>query len=197
MKERVSERVYRLLREDIFEARHDPNELIVERDVAAKYGVSKVTASEALHRLCCEGHLTSHPRSGYTVTLLSPAEIDQIKRLRLVLESLVIDILCAEAKDEDIKGLYGAIQVENNGDVKFASVNSKFHLKMARLTGDQYLLSTLENLLGALSRLETIISLNYRDKWSEWHEHHRRILDAVLARNAEEAKKRLRDDLDQ
>lgn len=194
MKERLSEKVYQSLREDIFNARYSPNELIVERDVALRYGVSKVTASEALHRLCSEGHLTSHPRSGYTVTLLSPTDLEQIKRMRIALESLVIDILCAEATDYDVRSLYKLVESEYDDKVKFASINACFHLGMAHLTRDKYLISTLTSLIGAISRVETIISLSYYD---EWQEYHRRIVDSILARDAEEAKRQLLLDLNQ
>ena len=70
---RLSDKVYNELKsDDIFLAKYKPNVLIVESDIASKYGVSKVTVGEALHRLCGEGHLTSYPRSGYMVTVLTP-----------------------------------------------------------------------------------------------------------------------------
>jgi len=194
MKETLADSVYESLKEDIFNTRYDPNQLIVERDIAAKYGASKATASQALHRLCSEGHLTSHPRSGYTVTMLSPRDLVQIRRMRLALESLVIDVLCAEATDEQIRALYDLVGAERGDSAKYAPANAAFHLGMARLTGDKYLVSALTNLIGALSRVEVVMSPRLQDKW---HEHHRQILDALLVRDAAEAKERLRDDLNQ
>lgn len=194
MKERLADRVYKSLRDELFSARYEPNQLIVERDVAAKYGVSEATASEALHRLCSEGHLTSHPRSGYTVTLLTPQDVQRINRMRLALESLVIDILCAEKTDEELRTLHSLIDTSAGEQIKFAEANFRFHLGMASLTGDKYLVSTLTNLIGALSRVEIVMSLRYSEKW---HEHHRRVVDCLLARDAEGAKRELRADLTQ
>lgn len=194
MKEKLADSVYSSLKDDIFNTRYDPNQLIVERDIAAKYGVSKATASQALHRLCSEGHLTSHPRSGYTVTMLSPRDLVQIRRMRLALETLVVDIVCAEATDEQIRGLYDLVGGEHGGSARYAAANALFHLGLANLTGDKYIVSALTNLIGALSRVEVVMSPRYQDKW---HEHHRRILDALLARDAAEAKERLCADLNQ
>ena len=58
---KLTDSTYRKLRDEIFDAKYKPNELITERQIAEKYGVSKLTAGEVLHRLCAEGHLTSYP----------------------------------------------------------------------------------------------------------------------------------------
>ncbi len=194
MKKRLAEEVYLGLRQEIFNAQYDPNQLIVEADVAAKYGVSRATAREALHRLCSEGHLTSYPRSGYMVKMLSPLEQQQIKRMRLALESLVVEILCAEATDDQIEELYVITEAKGGGDVKFATLNTKFHLGMAELTNDKYLISALTNLLGALSRVDVLIS---PERYQNWQRYHRNILDSLLARDVEGAKKWLASDLEQ
>ena len=83
--------------------------MITEREICERYGVSRVTAGEALHRLCHEGHLTAYPRTGYMVTALSPADMARLKRLRLALETLVVRVLCEECGEEGLRSLYGLI----------------------------------------------------------------------------------------
>ena len=51
---KLTDSTYRKLRDEIFDAKYKPNELITERQIAEKYGVSKLTACEVLHRLCAE-----------------------------------------------------------------------------------------------------------------------------------------------
>ena len=53
------EDVYDDLKERIFQAEFKPNQMITERMICDRYEVSRVTAGEALHRLCHEGHLGS------------------------------------------------------------------------------------------------------------------------------------------
>ena len=191
---KLIDEVYKQLKQDIFDAHYKPNELIVERDITEKYGVSKVTAGEALHRLCAEGHLTSYPRSGYMVTALTPSEMEQIKRLRIAVESLAIEVICTQASQEAIRSLYQFVLSNVDGVDGVSSKNAKFHMGMAALTEDKYLISLMEALLGSASRVEQYVSPEKRVAWQDYH---RLIIEALLAGNAEQAKQYLVEDINQ
>jgi DNA-binding GntR family transcriptional regulator len=186
--------VYQQIKQDVFMAKYKPNELITESNIARKYGVSKVTAGEALHRLCGDGHLTSYPRSGYMVTTLTLREMEQLKRMRIAVESLVMEIICREATDEQIRTLYSGINADFSENDSASANNSRFHMSMARLTNDHYVISLMEDLLGSASRVEQYVSPENRLKWQDQH---KAIVDALAARNAETAKKCLVDDINQ
>ena len=191
---KLTESTYLALRDDIFNARYKPNELITERQIAEKYGVSKLTAGEVLHRLCFEGHLTSYPRSGYMVTMLTPKEIGQIERIRFAMESLVLETICESVSDEDIQGLYRYIVDAPEKDEHFTATNTKFHLALAQLSQDRFLIKHVQDLLGSLSRVEQSISdINKKT----WQDEHVAILEALSRRDLEAAKQHLKVDLDQ
>lgn len=191
---KLTESTYLALRDDIFNARYKPNELITERRIAEKYGVSKLTAGEVLHRLCFEGHLTSYPRSGYMVTMLTPKEIGQIERIRFAMESLVLETICESVSDEDIQGLYRYIVDAPEKDEHFTATNTKFHLALAQLSQDRFLIKHVQDLLGSLSRVEQSISdINRRT----WQDEHVAILEALSRRDLEAAKRHLEVDLNQ
>ena len=191
---KLTESTYLALRDDIFNARYKPNELITERQIAEKYGVSKLTAGEVLHRLCFEGHLTSYPRSGYMVTMLTPKEIGQIERIRFAMESLVLETICESVSDEDIQGLYRYIVDAPEKDEHFTATNTKFHLALAQLSQDRFLIKHMQDLLGSLSRVEQSISDINRKTWQDEHV---AILEALSRRDLEAAKQHLKVDLDQ
>lgn len=191
---KLTESTYLALRDDIFNARYKPNELITERQIAEKYGVSKLTAGEVLHRLCFEGHLTSYPRSGYMVTTLTPKEIGQIERIRFAMESLVLETICASASDEDIQGMHRYIVEKPEEDVHFTVTNTQFHLALARLSQDRFLIKHMQDLLGSLSRVEQNISDIHRKTWQDEHV---AILEALSRRDLEAAKQHLKEDLNQ
>lgn len=191
---RLTDNIYQQLKQDVFQAKYKPNEFISERQIAEKYGISKITASEALHRLCTEGHLTSYPRSGYMITSLSPREIEQLKRLRVAVESLAVEIICEEATPDEIRPLYDDI-VESFKEEDNASVISfKFHMDMAKLTKDRFIVSILESLLGAASRVEQHIPFS---KTKNWQIYHKEIVDALMKRNVVSAKEYLIKDINQ
>jgi len=191
---KLTESTYLALRDDIFNARYKPNELITERQIAEKYGVSKLTAGEVLHRLCFEGHLTSYPRSGYMVTTLTPKEIGQIERIRFAMESLVLETICESVSDEDIQGMYRYIVDAPEKDEHFTATNTKFHLALAQLSQDRFLIKHMQDLLGSLSRVEQSISDINRKTWQDEHV---AILEALSRRDLEAAKQHLKVDLDQ
>lgn len=189
---KLTDSTYLKLRDDIFHAQYKPNVLITERQIAEKYGVSKLTAGEVLHRLCAEGHLTSYPRSGYMVTLLTPKELSQLGRIRYSIESLVLETICEEASGEEIRSLRNYIVEDFGEEANATELNSKFHMGMAQLSGDRFLITILQDILGSMSRVEQHISEGVR---SSWQNHHRAIIDALAARNIEKAKQYLREDL--
>lgn len=191
---KLIDKVYSQMKADVFRAMYKPNELIVERDIAEKYGVSKVTAGEVLHRLCNEGHLTSYPRSGYMVTMLTPREMEQLKRMRIVVESLTLDIVCAEASDEAIGSLSGYIRPDFGAEDSASTLNSMFHMALARLTEDKYVISLTESLLGSASRVEQYVA---PDRLAGWQEYHGKLVDALKARDLAAAKALLIEDINQ
>jgi DNA-binding GntR family transcriptional regulator len=191
---KLTDSIYDQVKQDVFHAVYKPNELITERQIAEKFGVSKLTAGEVLHRLCTEGHLTSFPRSGYLVTSISPTEMQQLKRLRFTVEALVIEIICAEVSEETIRTLYSDISESVPDDENINIRNSVFHLNMARLTGDKYITNIVETILGASSRIEERFSPAKRSQWQDFHIG---IVDALLKRDVFTAKAHLLEDIEQ
>ena len=191
---KLTDSIYVQLRDEIFSAKYKPNELITERQIAEKYGTSKLTAGEVLQRLCSEGHLTSYPRSGYMVTVLTPVEIRQLNRIRTVIESLVLEIVCAECSGEEIRSLWQLIDPQHTQERSFAEQNRRFHMGLAELTHDRFIISSLMEILGSLSRVEQNVSSLFVDSWQDEHKH---IVDALARRDIAAAKQALLADLDQ
>ena len=174
---KLTDSTYRKLRDEIFDAKYKPNELITERQIAEKYGVSKLTAGEVLHRLCAEGHLTSYPRSGYMVTTLTPTERLQLSRIREALESIVLETLCQEASDDELRSLRRYIVMHPESDGNPTASNNRFHMAMTQMTNNRFLVSMLHDILGAQSRVEQVISA---DVLQSWQSHHEDMLNAGL-----------------
>ncbi|MCL2006448.1 MAG: GntR family transcriptional regulator [Treponema sp.] len=185
---------YMSIKQDLFQAKYKPNELITEKQISEKYSISKLTASASLHRLCSEGHLTSYPRSGYMVTSLSSREMVNIKRMRVALESLVLEIIFEEANDSGIESLYANINNEFSVEASAAVSNFTFHMNLAKLTNDKTLINLIENLLGSVTRIEQHISPQMHTIWQGYH---KAIIDALVAHDIQTAKEYLLKDLNQ
>lgn len=163
----LAQKVYEGIRRDILLGRYRMNEFLVETEIAKEYGVSKGTASEALHRLCLEGQLTSYPRKGYLLTIVTEEEFAMLARLRAVLEQLAVRILVTEKTDEEREILCEALR-GIDGDAQGA--NMRFHMKLAEATGDKYLISTLYSTLSAQARSERYVTAIRRHRPPDCHE---------------------------
>ena len=192
----LTDKVYTELKQDVFNAKYKPNTLIKEKEIAEKYDVSRLTAREALHRLCAEGHLISYPRSGYMISVLSAEEINQIIKLREVVEPFMIEIAYTEASGEAIRSLRQHLHQANESvrsSAEAVASNREFHLAIAEITGNKFLYSMMDDLLGTLSRMEfTIASSN-----TSWTDYHVAIVDALEARNVDLAKELILKDISQ
>ena len=64
--------------DEITEGKYQQNDIITERELIEKYGVSKSPVREALIELCKEDVLESRPRMGYQIRPISIKEISDI-----------------------------------------------------------------------------------------------------------------------
>jgi DNA-binding GntR family transcriptional regulator len=87
----LSDEVADSLRESIRSGALPPGVRLVERDIAAQLGVSRIPVREAIQRLAEEGLVRKTPHRGTFVYSPTRAEIEQISSLRVVLERFVVE----------------------------------------------------------------------------------------------------------
>lgn len=87
----LSDEVADSLRESIRSGSLPPGTRLVERDIAARLGVSRIPVREAIQRLAEEGLVRKVAHRGTFVYSPSAAEIEQISSLRVVLERFVVE----------------------------------------------------------------------------------------------------------
>lgn len=86
----TSEIVLESLREQIINGTLQPQEKLVEAEIAQKFGLSRGPVREALRQLAFEGLVDYCPNKGCTVALLSPQDAYEVFFLRGSLEKLAI-----------------------------------------------------------------------------------------------------------
>ena len=84
-KENLSERIYNDLRERLQRGSMLPEERLVDKDLAAAYGASRMPAREALMRLVNDGYLIGTSR-GFAIPTLSLEKISDLFEVRRLLE---------------------------------------------------------------------------------------------------------------
>jgi DNA-binding GntR family transcriptional regulator len=188
----LAEQVYQDVREDIISSRYPPGAMLVEKEIAGEYGVSRGTAREALQRLSAEGRLTNLPRKGYQVSLLTRDDIEKIQRLRLSVESLALSVVIDLATDEQLRAFFPLLLSPPGEGGEYTTMNARFHLELAKLTGDPFIVGTLRSLLGALTTTQFYHQMGTAYDGQEYHEG---ILTALLRRDYLSAVECLKKDL--
>ncbi|MDI7507149.1 GntR family transcriptional regulator, partial [Cronobacter dublinensis] len=93
--EAQGERIYRLLKQEIFDFLLLPGDRFSENDIAARMGASRTPVRQALQRLAQEGYLDVQPRSGWQVRPIDFDHLEALYDLRVVLETEAVTRLCA------------------------------------------------------------------------------------------------------
>lgn len=93
------------LRDDILTGVLGPGDQVVQETLADRYGVSRVPLREALKMLESEGQVVYHPNRGYFVAELSVRDLEEVYRLRKLLEAEAIRTAVPQLDDADVEAL--------------------------------------------------------------------------------------------
>lgn len=173
------------LREAIVAGRLEPNERLVESDLARSLGVSRTLVRTALARLEQEG-LVEHERNrGARVRLVSKREAVEIIEARAVLEGLAVRAAAQRATAKDVDELrtiagemYGLW--ETNDLLAMSEHNARLHGRLIEI-GDH---DTASRLIASLNT--QIVRFQYRTvllpgRGERSLSEHAAIIDAIAA----------------
>jgi DNA-binding GntR family transcriptional regulator len=145
--------VYRELREAIVGGRFQPNERLVEADLARTLGAGRTTIRAALVRLDQEGLVQRTPNRGARVRLVSDREALEIEQVRAALEQLVVREAACRATARDLAGLQAELRrmherVEEGDPLGYSELNASFHERIWAIADNRVasaLLTTLKS----------------------------------------------------
>lgn len=186
----MSTRIYNELREKIINGELRANEMINERELADKFGVSRVPVREAFNRLCNEGYLIKYPQRGYLVNLITDERIKEIQAVRYQLESLAVVYAVKNCTDGEIGRLL-ELPNSTNQTNPYGTANTQFHKSLVELTGNRLLAESIYKLLGDASMAV------FQRPQSSWKTYncHKEIVEAMLERDLNKALKALARDM--
>ncbi|HZG73321.1 MAG TPA: GntR family transcriptional regulator [Chondromyces sp.] len=162
---------------------------LTERGLAQKLGVSRTPVREAIRKLEEHGLVEHKPHSGVKVITLSLERVTQLYEIRELLEGFAARKLSQLANPEAIEELEGYIALAEkeaavNNVKELSEINSKFHLALARHSGNAYL-EDIMNMLQTHISLMMSTSLSYTGRPLENIEEHKMIMDAIKSRDSD------------
>jgi DNA-binding GntR family transcriptional regulator len=123
------------IRERILTGAYAPGSPLLQDGIAAEFGVSKIPVREALVQLRAEGLVDIYAHRGFQVRPLSATEVEEVFRLRMLVEPVAVAEAAkrAEAKDREAAGnaltVLGAALAGDNLHV-VGDLNCAFHLSL-------------------------------------------------------------------
>jgi DNA-binding GntR family transcriptional regulator len=96
----ANQAVAEAMRRDISSGKFPPGSWIVQENLVEMYGVSRIPIREALKTLEAEEYVTYVPHSGYRVAKLTLEELQEVFRLRAILEEVLIRDAMPNVTDE-------------------------------------------------------------------------------------------------
>lgn len=194
MKNTLTDQITQGLKKDILEGKRKPSEFLTEGGVADQYKTSKAPARAALHRLCNEGFLINYARKGYLITNQSETDYLNIKVLRFAIEKISVSSIIRLVSDDKIKMLREIAQLEAPSNERHVTVNEQFHMTMAGLSNNRFLVHTLQELFDEESLTYNYASITVTVP-PEKQNYHLQLVEALLRREETEAVNWLRMDL--
>jgi DNA-binding GntR family transcriptional regulator len=192
----LTQTAYERLRHDLMTGRLKPGERLKINDLCGAMGLNLSAVREALARLTSEGLVTSEPQRGFRAAPISPAELMDLTKTRIEIESLCLrraielgDIIW----ESNILAAYHALShtkrpgfPEPGQAAAWSGFHAAFHAQLCAACDSAWLLRIRELLFSQSERYRMLVS-GQPGLGRNVDEEHKRIMDAVLARQASEA----------
>lgn len=185
---------YAKLRGDIMEGRLLPGHRMRELEISESLKMSRTPVREALSRLQADGLLAMQPRSGLAVAELDDAGVVELYETREALEGTAAYLAARHANPRDIAALEAELAIEAalpDDPIRQQRQNRAVHAAILAASHNRFLAKSLLALHDALALLGPT-TLAIAGRRTEALQDHRRIFEAIVARDAARAEAEMR-----
>lgn len=188
----LTEKVYGMLRTEILTCVLQPGLELNEAELAERFKISKTPVREALSNLRQEGLVRTFPRRGYQITPITFGDMNELFDVRTILEVGAAELACTRVGAAEIDELNRLADVVYDRSEKpslepFIEANRKFHLAIARASGNGRLEDLLARQIDALERF-FYLGAQFRDVSQETAVSHHEIVEVLARRDPAEAR---------
>lgn len=139
------------IKQDIIIGRLRPHQRLVEEEISAHFNVSRHVSRAALVQLERMGLVTRRPNRGVIVRDFSPAQVEQIYEVRMILQREAAQRIAMPASPSalaEIEAIHSAYcrELDAGNLLQVNSLNDAFHRRIWAMCPNQYLAETIERL---------------------------------------------------
>ena len=177
------------LRDQIMRGEIPEGTLLRQDLIASQYQVSRIPVREALRQLDAEGLVTILPNRGAIVPELSPADVEELFRIRALLEPEVLKISIPRLTNDDLeeaaltlRKFASDLRLEKHVS-EWGRLNWQFHSKLYSRANRPHFLSIIQNINNKGERY-TRLQLYLTHGMKRANEEHAELLDLCRRRKA-------------
>jgi DNA-binding GntR family transcriptional regulator len=186
-------RVFNRIREDILNGKYKDHEELKEVAIGNELGVSRTPVREAFRQLEREGLIQIVPNKGAYVTGITIEDVKDIYMIRSKLEGLCAAWACEHITEQQIEEMEENIYLakfhaERGHFDQMSELDSRFHEVMYEACNSKMLEHLLKDFHQYVQRVRKR-TLSTIDRSLASNNEHSMILEAIKARNPEEAER--------
>lgn len=148
---------YEIIRKDITANRLKPGDILTEKNLSEKLGISRTPIRAALQRLVSDGLATSDSNKSVIVSNVTWEDIQEVTQVRAAMETLTIRLLPGKITPDDISQLWDISRLEKELDRAANSLGLvdsgyQFHMALAKITKNQFLVDMIDRIQTTYNR---------------------------------------------
>lgn len=201
----LSERAAALIERDILAGLWLPDTRLGIHALSEHYGIGATPLREGLSRLVSRGLIMAVGKKGFRVASTSRADLEDITRVRTMVEVEALRRSIATGGDEWEAGIVAALhrlrrsldrdpETMREGTAEFDGLHKAFHRALLSACGSERLLRLHDELYLQAYRYRRVMMNRFQDPaWFVME--HQELADIIIARNIDEAVRRLSNHL--
>lgn len=196
----LSEIAYERIKEAIRSADLEPGQPLSEKKLSSLLGISRTPVRVAIQQLAQEGLIQIIPGRAVTVASLSIQEVMNVIHVRAILEPEIARLAAASILFEELETLVSAIQdmeaaIERDDRSAWVEADGRFHKILSATCSNKLLGEMVMQVRNRISYL-SIANPTDQKRLLACTQEHRRVVDAIAARDLQAAEQSMRDHLD-
>lgn len=188
----LTDEIVDIIRDRIIKGEYKIGEKIKENQIATEFKVSRTPIREAFKQLENEGLIDYVPNRGCFAKGFTRQDIEDIYAVRKALEIMAVELAVSRISDKQIAALREQSELmefytaKKDSD-KVLELNSAYHDIIYDAAGSRFMAQILRSYKEYIEQTRKVI-LYEQTYLEEILEEHKKVLEAIIARDAEAAK---------